>query len=309
MAGLVLELQRDAANSAMPVSSVLRKALIVSRKLGLMEMQAWLDQELNGYSQWDNVPDYRRIRGELKVKNPYHGLQPLYIQDVDIAERIRMTRTGQAISEVEELLEAKRDMYMMPLGPEVEQRLMRMMDVPLQPMVIVPRTSLVRLVDSVRNRILEWALDLEGRGVIGEGMTFSAEEKANAQDAPASIVYQIENQTVVHGMHGSQIQQGTHGSTQSYEAGGLDDERVLALVAEIRAAVGSSSLPRETVGEVEADLATIEAQVKAPKPKRGILTEALRSTRTVLENAAGGALGNAAPMLPGLLETLRQALG
>lgn len=39
-----------------------------------------------------------------------------------------------------------------------------------------------RILSTVRNKILDWALLLEESGIIGEGMTFSDEEKKKAQD-------------------------------------------------------------------------------------------------------------------------------
>ena len=39
MSGLVLELQRDALNKNVNVSDLLRKAMVVSKKLGINEMK------------------------------------------------------------------------------------------------------------------------------------------------------------------------------------------------------------------------------------------------------------------------------
>jgi hypothetical protein len=44
-----LELQRDALERSIAVSDLLRKALVVSRKLGIDSIQEWLNSELNGY--------------------------------------------------------------------------------------------------------------------------------------------------------------------------------------------------------------------------------------------------------------------
>lgn len=307
MAGLVLELQADAVDEKVPVSAVLRKALAVSRKLSLPDVESWLSDELNGYAPGAELPEYRKFQGSLKVWNPYHGWQPLFFGKPEDADLLSKSFTRQSVSEIEELLAKGATSYESPLGAKIEQMLMQGMEIQLRPALHIPRTALIRVTATVRHRILDWALELEGSGVIGEGMTFSQAEKESAREA--TTVYQIENQTIVHAMHGSQIQQGTQGSTQTYQAGQLDIAAVLALIAEIRATVRNSSLAATAAAEIEGDLATIEAQVKAPKPRRAFMSEAAKSVRTVLEAAAGGALGNAVPALPGLLENLTRLVG
>ena len=37
------------------------------------------------------------------------------------------------------------------------------------------------VIEKVRSRVLEWALDLEAKGVLGEGMTFTSSEKQTVQ--------------------------------------------------------------------------------------------------------------------------------
>lgn len=305
MAGLVLELQRDAMDSSISVAGLLRKALVVSRKLGVGEMEEWINHELNGYGEAKEAPAYRKVRGQTMVWNPYHGYQPLNFGNPEMGELYSRRTCGQSISELEELLVTKKDTYEMPYSQAAQQRLVKAMDVPLRPTLVISRVSIVGIIEGVRNAILEWSLKLEADGVIGEGMTFSDQERARAQ--ASSITYQIENQTVIHGMHGSQIQQGTKDSTQSFVSNG-GVEQMVGLVSEIRDVLAGAGLPRESVEAVEADLATIEAQSRSPQPKPGIMKEAIRSVKTVLEGAVGSALGNAAPALPGLIEKIRQIL-
>lgn len=44
------------------------------------------------------------------------------------------------------------------------------------------RSEIYRILSIVRNKILDWALLLEENEIIGEGMTFTDEEKRKAQD-------------------------------------------------------------------------------------------------------------------------------
>src|SRR5437764_17490 len=74
MASLVTDLQRDILNSKKPVTEILRSAKLISAKLSLNDITAWIGFELNGYPQGTDVPDYRLIKGgHLEVFNPYQG--------------------------------------------------------------------------------------------------------------------------------------------------------------------------------------------------------------------------------------------
>jgi hypothetical protein len=67
MGSLVLELQRECLDSRIFVSDVLRKALVVARKLGLTEFQAWINSELNGYYAGKiDLPEYRILCAQLR---------------------------------------------------------------------------------------------------------------------------------------------------------------------------------------------------------------------------------------------------
>ena len=57
MGGIVLELQRDALTPEVDVITLLRKALLISKKLSLVDFESWINKELNGYSDDDQVPD------------------------------------------------------------------------------------------------------------------------------------------------------------------------------------------------------------------------------------------------------------
>ncbi len=302
---LVLELQREALNKSSGVADLLRLALVVARKLEVTEFEHWIDAELNGYKAGSPpVPAYRKLTGSLKCWNPYNGWIPLHSRDPAMDAKLSKRATTQSIGELESMKPSGKDggTFIMYFPKELEAQLMSGMDVEFQPALLVGGGQLHGVIDAVRNIVLDWSLKLESAGVLGENMTFSREEK----DRAGSAMYQIENQTVIHNMNHSQVQQGSAGSTQVFLAPPLDLQAVAALVKELRDALPSSGLLADARAEVEADLTTVEAQTKSPKPRLSIIKEALRSARTVLEGAIGGAAGTA---LPALLDRLTALLG
>jgi hypothetical protein len=97
---------------------------------------------------------------------------------------------------------------------------------------------------------------------------------------------------VTGGIHGSQISQGSIGSSQHMTVGTSADVIVtlLALVSDIRAELRARSMAADQRQEAEADLATIELQARSPKPKWSVIRETLSSTRSVAEGVVGSML-------------------
>ncbi len=85
---IVIQLQEMASNSQNHLPDLLRKALLISSKLGLEDFKSWVLSELNGYQSEEDIPGYRIIGSQLKVINPYHGYQPFIIEDGELARMV-----------------------------------------------------------------------------------------------------------------------------------------------------------------------------------------------------------------------------
>ena len=204
---LVLQLQQLATDNDTDVTELLRKALLVATKLGLQPFRDWVNQELHGYGT-NSVPEYRQVHAELKVRNPVHGLIPFLIEDRKIMEQLCIdVPVQESVGSLVDLLQNQRGdgSLWLSLHPQLKAILMRMQGgfAPLEPVRIVGRNQFAAIVDAVRTTILDWSLQLEADGVMGEGMTFSAEEKQRAQ---SSIT--IENfQGIIGDVSGSAVTQ------------------------------------------------------------------------------------------------------
>ncbi|WP_186057545.1 hypothetical protein [Burkholderia gladioli] len=295
MVSLVLEMQREAMNPNGSITGLLRMALVVSRKLGIEEFQRWAESELNGYKATDDVPEYRLLRGDPSVWNPYHGWQPLMFQNPKEAETVSKRPTHQPAAQIEEMLQGSdNSTFAMYFPAAAEQRLMNAMAFPrLRPATVVPRSAVAGIADAIRNTILDWSLKLENAGVLGDGLTFSAQEKERAPYAGVHITYQAENQTVIQSMTNSQVQQATTASTQSLIVKEVDVEAVSKLMQSLRQSLDDFTLNSDQRAEIEADITTVSAQAASPKPRFAVIKEAMHSMRSVLENAAGSAVGTA----------------
>lgn len=279
MASLILELQADCLDSKVPVSFLLRKALVVSKKLAVPDIEVWIEHELNGYV--DEVPAYRRVKGQVKARNPFQGWIPVVFGDEQEAELLSYQNMGQPIAELEDLTKGGESQTLsIYYGNYIQNALSVANDTDCRFALQVTTSKVKAAIDAVRTRVLEWALRLEKQGIVGEGMTFSKEEKA----AAAAVSYVTNN--IIGEMHHSQLQQHAQHSSQTLSAG-FDVDALQALVKDLQEAATKLNLSPEQAQELAAELATLHSQSGSPKPKAGIIRESLASVRTIFEGAAG----------------------
>lgn len=141
------------------------------------------------------------------------------------------------------------------------------------------------LLGAIKKIILEWSLKLESDGIIGEGLSFSKEEKEKAQ----SVNYHIKN--FFQGeFKGAQVQVDTVGSNQHMEA--FDIPKLKEVINAVRHSINDFKIEDEEKEELVAELETLDSQSKSPKPKTGIIRESLLSIRRILEAAGGNLAGS-----------------
>ena len=271
----IADLQRDAADPAVSVSRLVRAALAVAMRVKDEEMGAWLRSEMNGYPTMRDAPDYRWAQGQVRVWNALRGWIPVVFQDPAEEERISRVASTQSIGELEGLLgeDFSRGVYGVPFPPHVAQQITRGNRYLTNPMVQVPRTSLQRVLDRVRNRILEWTL----RYGVADGQT------SRAGDGPLDRRGVVIAGPIVD----SQVQIGSSNSPMSIVDDPVDIDGLVSLVAELRGALPTLNLPRETASQLSADLETMESQVKAPKPRYGLLRNLASLVGETLKSAGG----------------------
>lgn len=181
MSGLVEQLQADSLDQSVLVSTLLRKVKVAAVKLQLSDTVTWADNELKGYS--DGVPPYRTVVGRSMARDHFGRWLPLGGAE-QVLDVLRSRPMGQAISSLEDLKGAAGDSLMMPYSP----RLLKALDLEeFEAAHFISRSSVVAIIDHVRNLVLDWALDLERAGIMGEGVTFSSSERMVAASSHINI--------------------------------------------------------------------------------------------------------------------------
>lgn len=175
--GLVSEIQRDALDPSVKVSTLLRKVRLAAAKLNLTTVEGWVEQELKGYP--DEVPEYRQTRGQVRYWNPYHGWQPV-AGDAGLMDILSSVTIGESIGSLETLLDAQDDSgsFHVAYTPHKLQLFSEMFNQTISRAgVQISVGTVAHVMETVRNLVLDWAISLEKAGVTGNNLSFSPEEK------------------------------------------------------------------------------------------------------------------------------------
>jgi len=297
MPGLIVELQRDCLNPQIDTSDLLRKALVVSKKLALPETQTWIGYELNGYYETGEFPEYRQLKGSPKAENPYHGWVPIHFSDSNFQLIVSSLPATAPIRELEDLVKNRSSNGLIMKYPiEAEKTLMEFLPYRLPVALHISASAVAAIFDAVKNRILEWALQLEAQGVKGENFSFTEPEIMAAHNNTYNITNNIGT------MQNSMLQQAASGSSQS-QSNSLPVSELTAFIEAFNANSENLGLSQDLLEELESDIESIKVQLASPKPKPGIIRSLLGSVKSVLEQTtssviASGLVAQAAALLP-----------
>lgn len=122
----------------------------------------------------------------------YHGWQPIGFDNDEIREAYMHRILTDSVPAIEDLLNREKESggkIGQPLDGAALALIHKQMPVKLRVDANLSPTSLHHILALVRERILTWSLALEKEGVLGIGMSFSQQEKRNAEHA--SSVFHI----------------------------------------------------------------------------------------------------------------------
>jgi hypothetical protein len=196
---LIDELQLDASNDAVSVSSLLRKALMVAAKLELSDIPEWINKELAGYSlDDDSLPPYRIVHGEVKARAYYGRWVPVQFPTNEMQANISKKFILDSVAELETL--SKKDGKLtMNFPPEAQQLLQEWTSSGDTEFVcFLQKARLDGILDEIRNQVLRWAIALDKAGVRGDGLTFTAPEKEKAH----SMTFHVDAENFTIGVAG-----------------------------------------------------------------------------------------------------------
>jgi hypothetical protein len=287
MPGLIEEIQKDAIDPKVSISTLLRKVKVAASKLHLPPTERWVEQELNGYTE-PPLPSYRELAGHPKAFNPYRGWIPIIFEQNDLNEMISTCKVSQSVASLEALVENnKTNVLQFPFTPGQIMEINRLIGHEFGTMAIHLSTSQVHgLLDAVRNLVLEWALKLDRAGVRGDGFSFNKEERRVAESS--ATTFNI-------GSIGSMIGNlGSHISSGAVSTSGITANQLQGLAEQLSLHVEALKAAGADAELLDKSLSVISKQSMSNNPQQPEIRNALADLRNALSGAAGNLIASGA---------------
>lgn len=173
MSALLDDIINLALDSKQPLPDILRKCLLLAHELKNERLKQWANQELNGYGDGQDLPDYRIVYGRAKgnfvgpghIQFNSYFIPPVVLQEEDRhwAMTLPLAQSVSAYSDV--VRNATTGSFVFPWPGDLllyyQQRLMQGGFICHSAWQEIPVNVLVELLDAVRNRTLNMALQIK----------------------------------------------------------------------------------------------------------------------------------------------------
>ena len=205
-----------AVDNKQPITNLLRKCVVLAHQVKNERLKVWATKELNGYDPDDEIPTYRVLT--TIAKGNFSGsfgrqLNGWQIPSILLEEQHREWATTSPLihplSGYEELSRAKGGVVQSPWNPDLvlyyQQRLSNQRYFLTSAWQEIPTPGIIGMLDTVRNRILNMALELQSEiGDEDEDLKKITPEESKKVD-----------QTVVNNIYGGNVYVSTGNSTMS----------------------------------------------------------------------------------------------
>jgi AbiTii len=167
-------IQDEVIDGNSDLATVLRKLLVVASRLGNEPVKTWTEMELDGYPESSELPDYRILHG-LESLGIFSGAMGYQLRNAPLSllglpEAVRQGYSDpdvrQGVRSIAEMIRSEQEgtvswawpaeacQYFDLKGYREDLRLM-------QAWIAVPVAALIGLLDTIRNKALNFALEME----------------------------------------------------------------------------------------------------------------------------------------------------
>ncbi len=193
---LLRDIQAAAIDEQSQVATLLRKCKVLAARLGSEEFARWIDNELNGYTNLDELPVYRvlNVHSYGHFVGPYgQQMKNAPIPSTTLPEEVReyaqtskITMAISALTNLSAGKEDQKDMWLPDLFRIVGERIYEDMNC-VSAWKPLPRAALTTVLDTVRTRVLDFVLEIE------KEYPNAGEAALNSNPVPEEKVSQVFN--------------------------------------------------------------------------------------------------------------------
>jgi hypothetical protein len=247
---LLRDIQEAAIDEQSQVATLLRKCKVLATRIGSEEFTRWIDNELNGYANLDDLPAYR----VLNVRSyghfvGYFGQQvknapiPPGALPKEIREYVQTSKINMSISALANLSggdEDPREGWPPDVLSILGGRIYEDMNC-ISAWKTLPRAALISILDTVRTRVLNFALEIESE------YPDAGEAPINSNPIPEEKVSQVFN-TYITGT----VQNLATGSNNVKQKASLSTGPSDEMFVRLLDAVSNASAEREAIEKMAA---------------------------------------------------------
>jgi len=238
---------------------------------------------LNGYKEDASIPEYRNIFGDIKGWNPYHGWVSVIIENIEMYNKLTMSKIGQGIPGLENIINRSENKSIISINlPDSFNQLISD-GVSTKYRKELSPTSIIGIIETVKNIIMEWILKLEEDGIIGVDMKFTDEEKKIASEKNYTVNNFYGN------VSNSQIQQNSNYSSQTIN-NSLDIDKIVKVLELINTHKKDILVSLDNPKDFEQELDAVNNEVKKASPSKVVLSQSLKTLRNILEGITGNVI-------------------
>jgi hypothetical protein len=323
--------------------TLLRRARVLASRLSNQDFVAWIRNELDGYPADAELPKYRVLSVDARAHLiiGMYQLQRASVMASQIPEKFRVWATTTffrgSVSEIASLVAADKGKSSLqcPWPQEIALHYGgagygdgRSAVQCLRAWQEISVASLVGVIETVRNRLLEFVLQIEAEapdaGEASPGKPALPPEKVNqifntyvsggVTHIAGTDASRTSNTSSVGSMTNSQIQQAGAESTQTvtFSRGTKERSDLERLAREMSDHIADLALDADARRKAEAQIRTLQAQLTDDEPEALIVSKAGSTLRNVTEGAIGSLIASAvqptvwhwvAQILPTLFQT------
>lgn len=285
---LLREIQLAATDSNIDIPTVLRKAKILAARLQSSEFEDWVNRELNGCSDASDLPPYRIIGApaQAHLRDAFRDWNGAPVMASLLPEKLRwraeICRLTQPIASIGAMIDQQ------PKSGQYRIQWPQEMAVTygakgynrfecLGAWQIISVNSLVGVVDTVRNRILEFALKIEAEN------PEAGEAPPNTEPVPSEKLQPLVHNTF-YGPVGNIAQHSERFSQAAII--GIPREELGNFTSDLLEHIDELKLDARQRQRADAQIAILRTELAA-EPDQTIVKQAGRTLRNVIEGAVG----------------------
>ena len=279
MGGLISEIQHGCLDENIPIESLLRRVKLAAAKLDLGQLEGWVDCELNGY-MIAPIPEYRKLRGDPLGFWRSGGWDLVTVENARHLKILSTAQINKSIGSLQHIISRKeKEFYDFSflgdpqeivdgINTDLVQKISRIA-------TRVSHSEIIEILESVRNKVLDWSTEMERNSIAGKDYTFDKKERESAK----SVTFNIGSI----GKFSGNMGEGNISGDITLTDANLDEIRekmkqILKVAPQLLKAGVENSLPN--------DIDAVITETKKEKPDRNRIQSLLRSIHTALAGVA-----------------------